>query len=152
LQKVQNFVKAWRSRNNPDSMEPVVEICRQSMYDGGREEQTRDRLLVFCDTQVVDGVVQPALGNGSACNPFRIGLTCKALLETYVNVPALFTLLHLDITHSIVKQKYPVFVVGFSDRSGSFLPVVYYCTSHRKARDMRWCVAFLKRVILRVLA
>ncbi|KAE9191702.1 hypothetical protein PF002_g24422 [Phytophthora fragariae] len=151
LEKVQNSVKTWRGKNKPDRMEPVLEICRQSMYDGGAAERTSESLLVFCDTQVVDGAVQPALGTGSAANPFRIGLTCMALLESYVKVqrdPTLSTLLHLDSTHSIVKQKYPVFVMGISDRSGSFMPVVYYCTSLRKAQDIRWCLAFLKRVIL----
>jgi hypothetical protein len=57
--------------------------------------------------------------------------------------------MHLDSTHSIVKQKFPVFVVGISDRSGSFMPVDYFCTSLRKARDIVWCLAFLKSVVVR---
>ncbi|KAE9286861.1 hypothetical protein PF008_g26561 [Phytophthora fragariae] len=82
LEKVQNFVKKWRTKNKPDSMEPVLEICRQRMYDGGDAERTSESLLVFCDTEVVDGVVEPSLGAGSKANPFRIGLTCMALLES----------------------------------------------------------------------
>ncbi|KAE9250650.1 hypothetical protein PF004_g2842 [Phytophthora fragariae] len=72
LDKVQNFVKTWRGKSKPDRMEPVLEICRQSMYDGGAAERTSESLLVFCDTQVVDGAVQPALGTGSAANLFEL--------------------------------------------------------------------------------
>ncbi|KAE8972803.1 hypothetical protein PF004_g26238 [Phytophthora fragariae] len=31
LEKVQNSVKTWRGKNKPDRMEPVLEICRQSI-------------------------------------------------------------------------------------------------------------------------
>jgi hypothetical protein len=51
-------------------MEPVLEICRQRMYDGGVAERTSQSLLVFCDTEVVDGIVEPALGRGSKSTPF----------------------------------------------------------------------------------
>ncbi|EGZ11995.1 hypothetical protein PHYSODRAFT_380775, partial [Phytophthora sojae] len=90
------------------------------------------------------------LGTGSEADPFRIGLTSLQLMERYIvvqNDPDLTTLIHLDCTHGVVKQKYPVFVVGISDCAGGFLPIVYYCASQRRGVDISWCLAFLKRVV-----
>ncbi|EGZ19191.1 hypothetical protein PHYSODRAFT_494333, partial [Phytophthora sojae] len=96
-------------------------------------------------------VTQPVLGTGSVARPFRIGLTSMQRLERYVDIqrdPGLRAMLHLDSTHSIVKQKYPVFVLGISDLSGGFHPIVYCYTSQRTGVDISWILAFLKRVVL----
>ncbi|GMF30804.1 unnamed protein product [Phytophthora fragariaefolia] len=148
---MQNYVKAWRKINKLDAVVPVLEICRRSRYDLIAGERSREDLVVFCDSKIEHGVAEPVLGTGSVARPFRIGLTSILLVERYVDVlrnPDLHTLLHLYNTHSIMKQKYPVFVIGISDRTGGFLPVVYYRTSQRKEIDSSWCLSFLKRVVL----
>ncbi|KAF1786706.1 hypothetical protein GQ600_710 [Phytophthora cactorum] len=71
-EQVQNFVKGWRRRNKPDRMVPVIDICRQCMCDRtDRADSGTGSLLVFCDVQDVNGLVEPALGTGSEAKPFR---------------------------------------------------------------------------------
>ncbi|KAJ8576535.1 hypothetical protein ON010_g2675 [Phytophthora cinnamomi] len=151
LEKVQNFVKSWRQKNKPDSMAPVLEIFRESMDDVIDADRGRDALVILCGSKVENGVADPVLGTGSVARLFRISLTSMQLVERYVDIqrdPDLRTMLHLDSTHSIVKQGYPVFVLGISDLSGGFHPVVYCCTFQRRGVDISWCLAFLKRVVL----
>ncbi|OWZ12462.1 hypothetical protein PHMEG_00014373 [Phytophthora megakarya] len=49
-----------------------------------------------------------------------------------------------------VRQRYNVFILGISDPCGRFFPVVDYCESQRRAEDVPWCLAYIKRVILRL--
>ncbi|OWZ20026.1 hypothetical protein PHMEG_0005630 [Phytophthora megakarya] len=58
------------------------------------------------------------------------------------------TVLHLDTTFMVVRQRYPVSVIGYSDKFGHFFPLGYFCTSRRKEPDMAWCIRSLKRAIL----
>ncbi|POM78662.1 Hypothetical protein PHPALM_3779 [Phytophthora palmivora] len=77
------------------------------------------------------------------------GWSFVILLEAYLNVqtdPRFTTVLHIDNTHSTVNTRYPVFVLGISDPSGRYFPIVYYCSSQPNADDIKWILAFLKRV------
>ncbi|KAE9047583.1 hypothetical protein PR003_g1027 [Phytophthora rubi] len=70
---------------------------------------------------------------------FRIGLTCFNLLVNCVTVqrdPRCTTILHVDSTHSVVKQRYPVFVFGISDCCGILFPIVSSRTSRRTGEDV----------------
>ncbi|EGZ24704.1 hypothetical protein PHYSODRAFT_484988, partial [Phytophthora sojae] len=107
-------------------------------------------MILLCDTKTDDNQLIPSIGTGSKLSPFRIGVTCHALLETYVTVqrdPRCTTLLHIDSTHSIVKQRYPVFVFGVSDCRCKFFPIIYFCTSQRTGVDVEWCIKFTKRIV-----
>ncbi|KAF1774479.1 hypothetical protein GQ600_10271 [Phytophthora cactorum] len=65
-------------------MVPVIDICRQCMCDRtDRADSGTGSLLVFCDVQDVNGLVEPALGTGSEAKPFRVGLTCMELIARY---------------------------------------------------------------------
>ncbi|OWZ15301.1 hypothetical protein PHMEG_00011085 [Phytophthora megakarya] len=149
--QVQGYIKRWRAKNRDDSMQPVIDICKQSMFELNRaSSNSGDELLVFCDSDFENGSFVPALGNGSDGSPFRLGLTCFSLLEAYITVqedPRCVTILHVDSTHNMVRQRYSVFILGYSDLCGHFFPLVYYCASQRRAEDVAWCLSYIKRVM-----
>ncbi|KAF1772437.1 MULE transposase domain [Phytophthora cactorum] len=132
-------------------MKPIIDLCARTKYDAADNvAQSGDNLLIMCDSKCHNNAVVPNLGTGSASSPCRIGLTCITLLDKYITIqqdPRCTTLLHIDSTHSIVKQKYAVFVFGFSVGCGKLYPIVYLYTSQRTGVDPEWCCSNLKRVI-----
>ncbi|POM78351.1 Hypothetical protein PHPALM_4125 [Phytophthora palmivora] len=151
VSQVQAYVKRLRKNNKRDAMKPVLERCASNMYDISENiALAGDRLLILCDVKHENDMLVPNLGTGSSHSPFRIGLTCFTLLDDYVSIqrdPRCTTLFHIVSTHSIVKQRYPVFVFGVSDSCRKFFPLVYFCTSQRTGVDIEWCLSFLKRAI-----
>ncbi|OWZ21455.1 hypothetical protein PHMEG_0003992 [Phytophthora megakarya] len=50
--QVQGYIKRWRSVNKQNFMQPVIDICSQSMYDTLENiDETGDNLIVFCDSK-----------------------------------------------------------------------------------------------------
>ncbi|POM66822.1 Hypothetical protein PHPALM_17253 [Phytophthora palmivora] len=151
VSQVQAYVKRLRKNNKRDAMKPVLERCARHMYDiSDNIALAGDRLVILCDVKHETDMLVPNLGTGSSHSPFRIGLTCFTLLDDYVSIqrdPRCTTLFHMDSTHSIVKQRYPVFVFGVSDSCEKYFPLVYFCTSQRTGVDIEWCLSFLKRAI-----
>ncbi|POM69851.1 Hypothetical protein PHPALM_13827 [Phytophthora palmivora] len=154
--QVQGYMKRWRAKNRDDSMELVIGICAQPMFElVPNVDQSGGNLLVFCDSTWHNNKLIPNIGNTSDSSPFRMELTSYTLLEQYVTIqqdPRCVTILHVDSTHSMVRQRYNVFILGVSDSCGRFFHVVYYCASQRRAEDVAWCFNYLKRVMLRVFA
>ncbi|POM69236.1 Hypothetical protein PHPALM_14498 [Phytophthora palmivora] len=138
VSQVQAYVKRLCKNNKRDAMKPVLERCASHMYDISEKILLAgDRLVIVCDVKHENDMLVPNLGTGSSHSPFRIGLTCFTLLDDYVSIqrdPRCTTLFHIDSSHSIVKQRYPVFVFGVSDSYGKFFPLVYFCTSQRTGR------------------
>lgn len=64
--------------------------------------------------------------------------------------PRCTSLLHVDSTHNLVRQRYSVFIIGYSDCCGHYFPLVYYCSSQRRSEDVAWCLSYLKRVMLQL--
>ncbi|OWY98342.1 hypothetical protein PHMEG_00030915 [Phytophthora megakarya] len=48
----------------------------------------------------------------------------------------------------MVINGYVVFAFGYSDCSGHFFPLVYFCTSQKRAIDIGWCIRYTKPVCL----
>ncbi|POM63162.1 hypothetical protein PHPALM_27575 [Phytophthora palmivora] len=153
-EQVQTYVKRWRTKHRDDTVKPVIDFCRASFYNGqSSETRSSTDLLVFCDIEEdVDntGHYSPSIGDGSDNQPMRVGLTSYGLLEAYLSVqcdPRATTVLHVDSTHNTVNTRYLVFILGISDPSGRYFPMVYYCSSQRRTQDTVWCLAFIKRVL-----
>ncbi|OWZ05547.1 hypothetical protein PHMEG_00022348 [Phytophthora megakarya] len=124
-----DFVKNWRRKNPKDSMAPLI-----ALRDG-----SGDRDLVS------------RLGDGSKFYPLRVGITYLQCFLDYIvvqNRSDCTTILHIDSTHSMVINDYVVFAFGYSDRSGHFFPLIYFCTSQKRAIDIGWCIRYTKRVCL----
>ncbi|KAG4041009.1 hypothetical protein PC123_g23462 [Phytophthora cactorum] len=45
---------------------------------------------------------------------------------------------------------YVVFAFGYSDLSGHYYPMVYFCTSQKRAIDIGWCIQYIQRVCMDV--
>ncbi|KAE9178269.1 hypothetical protein PF005_g24146 [Phytophthora fragariae] len=151
LEQVQNYVKEWRKANPVDSYPQTVLFCAQRMFDTtGISADFPWAGVVLCDTREGEHGLEPNLGDGSETNPFRAGITSYKLLESYVDVqrnPEQTSMLHIDTTFNMNKQRFPVMVIGISDRSGHFFPVGYFCISYRRACDIVWCLRQLDRVL-----
>lgn len=150
--EVENFVRRWRRNNKTDTFPEVVEYCNQRLVENvGLSAETPSECVVLCNGHEDETGVQVCdLGDGSSADPFRIGMTSYQLLKNYVDVQMndeLTTVVHLDSTFKVNKERYPVFVIGVSDKSGQFLPVAYFCTSKRKRPDVAWCLKKLDYVL-----
>ncbi|POM64042.1 Hypothetical protein PHPALM_20489 [Phytophthora palmivora] len=148
---VQIYVKRCRTKHRDDTVKSVIDFCRANFYNGqSSETRSSTDLLIFCDIEEdVDnnGHYSTSIGDGSDNQPLRVGLTSYGLLEVYLAVqcdPRATTVLHVDNT---VNTSYLVFILGISDPSGIYFPMVYYCSSQRRTQDIVWCLAFIKRVL-----
>jgi hypothetical protein len=129
LALVQNCVKTWR-RQQPDfsrTVDSVEEKIADQVFD---EETFHDRHIMapvyLADTETVE-VENPAtgeierfkelrLGNGEIGNPFRLGVTCRKLIEKYVTVQdddGTTTIFHLDSTFGVVNTRYNFLRSGY---------------------------------------
>ncbi|GMF26076.1 unnamed protein product [Phytophthora fragariaefolia] len=152
--QVSDFVKNWRRTNPKDSMVPMILLCEGRLYDQLDFATLGDReMIILCDSQQVlepgSSDIVPHLGDGSNLYPLRIGMTCAHLVRNYIavqNRPECTTILHIDSTHSMVINGYLVFALGYSDKSGSFFPMVYFCTSQKRSIDIDWCIRYVKRI------
>ncbi|POM70170.1 Hypothetical protein PHPALM_13437 [Phytophthora palmivora] len=148
------YVKRWRTKYRDDTVKPVIDFCRANFYNGqSSETRSSTDLLVFCDIEEdVDnnGNYSPSIEDGSDYQSLRVRLTSYGLLEAFLAVqcdPRATTMLHVDSTHNTVNTRYLVFILGISDPSGRYFPMVYYCSSQRRTQDIVWCLAFIKRVL-----
>jgi hypothetical protein len=140
-----------------DSMAPLIALCEGHLYDQLDVTSHADTaMVILCDAQETpdeSGEVVSHLGDGSSAYPLRVGMTCLRLVRDYVAVQnrhGSTTILHLDSTHGMVINGFSVFAFGYSDRAGHFFPLVFYCTSQKKAVDVGWCIGYLKRVCMDV--
>ncbi|POM70296.1 LOW QUALITY PROTEIN: Hypothetical protein PHPALM_13285, partial [Phytophthora palmivora] len=108
-------------------------------------------LLFISKTHTIyNGNYSPSIEDGSDYQSLRVRLTSYGLLEAFLAVqcdPRATTMLHVDSTHNTVNTRYLVFILGISDPSGRYCPMVYYCSSQRRTQDTVWCLAFIKRVL-----
>ncbi|OWZ16470.1 hypothetical protein PHMEG_0009740 [Phytophthora megakarya] len=114
--QVRGFFKRWREKDRDDSMQPVEEMGAQFIRENGQ--------------------IVPDLGDASDEYPFRMALTSFSLLEAYTEVqqdPRCTTILHVDSTFNMVRQKYSVFILGISDSCGHYFPL-YVMTDADKAQ------------------
>ncbi|OWZ13259.1 hypothetical protein PHMEG_00013455 [Phytophthora megakarya] len=129
-----------------------MELINASLYDVvGMNENSPEQIAYFSDTTEVGNVVVARVGVGTEADPFRVDLTCYQTQQEYFDVQqqtSATTVLHLDTTFKVVRQRYPVSVIGFSDKCGYFFLLGYFCTSRRKESDMALCIRSLKRAIL----
>ncbi|KAE9303158.1 hypothetical protein PR003_g22081 [Phytophthora rubi] len=149
LSQVTDFVKNLRRKNPKDSMAPMIELCDSRLYDqlDIATLPARD-MVILCDSQVestpgASGRVSH-LGDGSKTYTLRVGMTCLQMIHNYIAVQDrddCTTILHVDSTHSMVINGYVVFAFGYSDQCGHFFPMVYFCTSHKRAIDIGWCIS-----------
>lgn len=155
LDKIQNYVKTWRRRHPELSglMEPVEELVQSRLFDPTtfRNLPLEDSIY-FADSEPNDdGTRTVRLGNGSDPNPFRVGATCRHMVEKYLAVQDhedMTAVLHIDSTFGVVDAKYTFYVFGISDLRGGYHPLAYFCTSRRTSADIGWCLSRVKEVTL----
>ncbi|OWZ10520.1 hypothetical protein PHMEG_00016624 [Phytophthora megakarya] len=114
-------------------------------------ENSPEQVVYFSDTTDVGDVVVARVGVGTEVDPFRVGLTCYQILQVYLDVQqqtSTTTVLHLITTFKVVRQRYPVTVIGYSDKCGHRFPFGYFFTSRRKKLDMAWCIRSVKRATI----
>jgi hypothetical protein len=88
------------------------------------------------------------MGVGTEADPFRVDVSCFQMLHNYLEVQGdvnMTTVVHVDTTFKLVRQRYPVAVVGYSDNGSHFYPIAYFCTSRRAAPDVAWCIRAVKQ-------
>lgn len=152
LAQVQNFVKSWRRRQPVFSrdVDIVEEFVNQNLFDPSTFTRIPDDTPVYlARTEVTNGVRKVHLGDGSLTKKFRLGVTCRRLIVKFLTVQAdNITILHVDSTFGVVNARYSFFAFGISDRRGVYHPLAFFCTSHRTASDIAWCIAQMKEVSL----
>ncbi|GMF20133.1 unnamed protein product [Phytophthora fragariaefolia] len=128
--QVADFVKNWRRRNPKDSMAPLIALCDGRLYDQIDVAAHPDtEMVILCDLQTTPNESADLVshrGDGSSAYPLRVGVTCLRLVRDYVAVqsrPESTTILHV-------------------------FPLVFYCTSQKRATDIGWCIRYLKRVCM----
>ncbi|OWZ17642.1 hypothetical protein PHMEG_0008383, partial [Phytophthora megakarya] len=129
-------------------------ICSKIAGPPPLESQVKGYMRRWRDRNRDDSMDPPSIGDASDSSPFRIGLTSYWLLEQYIAVqrdPRYTTILHVDSTHNMVRQRYNVFILGISDACGHSFPVMYYCAYQCRAEDVTWFLAYIKRVMLRLI-
>ncbi|KAE9118858.1 hypothetical protein PF007_g8778 [Phytophthora fragariae] len=150
--QVEYFLRVWRDNHPGADTHQVSSAIDPSLYDEvGIHERSPRAVVYFSEAVRDEGRWVSRVGVGTEDDPYRIGLTCYQLLYDYVQVqtnPDVAVIVHIDSTFNTVKQKYPAFVIGYSDRCGQFFPLGYFCTSKRKNADVGWCLRHLQRAIL----
>lgn len=152
LQQVQNWVKRWKKSNlhlQSDVATTSAFIDRFLYERLNWEELAPNQQIMFSETVGEGDNVHCSTGRGSEEDPFRIGVTCKRMLANYTDTAALpgrCTMVHLDSTYGVVNVQYPFFVIGFSDKGGTYHPFFYFCTSQRREEDVSWCLRVINRV------
>ena len=66
-------------------------------------------------------------------------MTCRAMMMKCENTGVL----HIDGTYKLIKNRFPVMVLGITDIAGEFHPIAYCVTSHEKEEDF---IAFFSAV------
>ncbi|OWY95466.1 hypothetical protein PHMEG_00034521 [Phytophthora megakarya] len=149
--QVEYFLRLWRNNHPGADTRQVSSAIDGSLYDEvGLHNSSPRSVVYFSDTVCHGNHWVSRVGVGSDADPYRIGLTCYQLLNDYVLVQQnneRTVIVHLDSTFNTVKQKYPAFVIGYSDRCGHFFPMDYFCTSKRQNADVSWCLRFLQRAL-----
>ena len=73
------------------------------------------------------------IGDGSDDNHFQVGFTSVKLINRMTEFKQ--GVFHIDATYKIVKNCFPLIVLGFTDLSRKFFPVAFMFTSHEETRD-----------------
>ncbi|POM62944.1 LOW QUALITY PROTEIN: hypothetical protein PHPALM_27834 [Phytophthora palmivora] len=117
-EQLRTFVKQWRKNNRDDSVRRVIEFCSQAMSN--RSDRNVTERLVFCEVNDDNGLIVPDIRIGSDSDLMRVGLTWYGLLEAHLNVQT-------------------------DPRCATTRPADIF-PSQRKTDDIKWILAFLKRV------
>lgn len=75
-------------------------------------------------------------------------MTSLRLLERFQKVadthPNLRLCAHIDSTHSLNWNEFPVVVLGYSDMSGRLHPLAFAVMSHERNQDVSWFLGSLR--------
>ncbi|KAG2982274.1 hypothetical protein PC123_g21775 [Phytophthora cactorum] len=155
--QMRDFVKNWR-KNPKDSMAPLIALCDGRRYDQQDPATLLDtEMVILCDSQPNshpgDTGLVSYFGDGSTSYPLRVGMTCLRMMKNYIdeqNSPNCTSILQIDGTHNMAINEYVVFAFGYSDLSGHYYPMAYFCTSQKRAIDIGWCIQYIQRVCMDV--
>ncbi|KAG2821215.1 hypothetical protein PC116_g24213 [Phytophthora cactorum] len=155
--QMRDFVKNWR-KNPKDSMAPLIALCDGRRYDQQDPATLLDtEMVILCDSQPNshpgDTGLVSYFGDGSTSYPLRVGMTCLRMMKSYIdeqNSPNCTSILQIDGTHNMAINEYVVFAFGYSDLSGHYYPMAYFCTSQKRAIDIGWCIQYIQRVCMDV--
>jgi MULE transposase domain len=152
LKVVQNYVRSWR-RSHPitnGNVEVIEGYILPRLFDSTTFADIPDVSPVYVAdfelVEVTEGTRR--LGNGDTY-PFRVGVTCRDLIQKYLNVQrdeSKSAIVHIDSTFGVVNASYNFFAFGISDLRGGYHPFAFFCTSQRTAPDIQWCLSQVNQV------
>ncbi|KAH9084447.1 hypothetical protein LEN26_020793 [Aphanomyces euteiches] len=148
LKQVQEAVKYMRvkdMRHQSTVQATELELFRRMQPDDIADE---DDPFVF-GVPIIDG--QPRVGDGGI-EAFRAGFTSITLLRKYVAIyeenPGFRVMIHADTTFKTNKSGYPIFVLGYFDRSSRFHTLCVSIISQRRSQDFHWVLSSLWSLML----
>ena len=97
------------------------------------------------NTETLDNELFPFgidLGTGSDESHFHLGFTSLKLLKNCEKVTKDNGIFHLDATYKIIKNSFPLIVLGVTDIKRQFFPICFMFSSHETEIDYDF---FLKK-------
>lgn len=142
LRVVQNCVNYHARKNlgNNDVYDNIAAFVRDHVFTGYDESSKP-----FTFTWTLDESGRPYVGDGSDRDPFFVGISTKKLIRR-LDRPSDSFVLHMDASFKLTQVEYPVFVIGISDRVGSFHLVAVFVVSRRLTNFYAVALASLRRM------
>ena len=142
LAQLQHFCRLRRRSEGLHSINAVVDLIKSSYSN------LLDNKPILFGAKF-DELSEPVVGNGrSSDETFRLGVTSLRLLKRIPSKACTKYASHIDCTHKVTKNGFPLCVFGYSDNSGQFFPVFFAIMSHESENDFIWffssCLAVLK--------
>jgi hypothetical protein len=146
LKKIQNVISYYRSKEGNNNLVDEAEKFLNDYYIKPEDLNDLSDSKTFVFGPKLNKNNQPVIGTGIDENHLNVLMTSKKLFKRLfedLDQPSLY---HLDATHKITKNGFPLVIFGRSDIHRVFHPICFMLTSHETESDFFYLFDEIKKL------